>query len=133
MSLATVARQPCLRASHSSTCAHCDPEFMMKRKSEYFTHLTDNSKDRYESKILACGLKVDPYAIENWTESPEFSPPVDWSDMMLYMVSTPSPHTRESIKAMLQATISNLENSNYYYYIIFNTGLKGHVGWRELS
>ena len=48
-------------------------------------------------------------------QSPEFSPPVDWSDMMLYMVSTPSPHTKESIKATLQAMISNLENNNNYY------------------
>ena len=27
--------------------------------------LSANSKDRYESKILAYGLNVDPFAIEN--------------------------------------------------------------------
>ena len=28
------------------------------------TQLADNSKDNYESKILACGLEVNPYAIK---------------------------------------------------------------------
>ena len=73
MSLATVAIQPCLRASRGSTCAYCYPESEMQRKSEYLIQLTDNSKDRYESKILACGLKVDPYAIENWTVARVFA------------------------------------------------------------
>ena len=35
---------------------------------------------------------------------------------MLYMVSTPSLHTQESIKASLQCTINN--NYNYTYIII---------------
>ena len=97
--MATVARRPCLRQSarHDLRGIGCSVE--MQRKSEYFMQLSAQSKDRYECKVLSCGLSIDPYAIEDWTESPEFSPRVDWSDMMLYMVSTPSPHTKETIKA----------------------------------
>jgi len=36
------------------------------------------------------------------TENPENLPEVKWSDMMLYMVTTPSPYTREEIKVKIQ-------------------------------
>ena len=57
-----------------------------------------DAKTRYEKKVLATGLKKDPYTINNWTDSPDVIPNVQYSDMMLYMTVTPSPYTREAIK-----------------------------------
>ena len=71
----------------------------MERASEYFLSLSAGSRERYECKVTSCGLNDDPYAIsEGWTESPELIPELQWSDIMLYMVCTPIPHTKESIK-----------------------------------
>lgn len=78
-----------------STACTC---MVMERKSEYFVNLSTEAKLRYEAKVTNAGLTEDPYSIKNWTENPESIPEVQWSDMMLYMVSTPSPYTREEIK-----------------------------------
>ena len=69
-----------------------------ERKSNYFLNLSSQAKERYEAKVVSDGLKIDPYAIEDWNEAPEEVPDVRWSDIMMYMVSTPSPYTREEIK-----------------------------------
>ena len=50
------------------------------------------------SKVSSLGLTTDPYCIEEWTEAPEDVLSVQWSDVMIYMVTTPSPYTREEIK-----------------------------------
>jgi len=70
----------------------------MEKTSEYVLSLTGKSKKRYECKVTSTGLKVDPYTISSWTEDPSMIPDVKWSDMVLYMVSTPSPYTCEEIK-----------------------------------
>ncbi len=75
---------------------------VMERKSEYFANLSVDAKLRYETKVTNAGLTQDPYAIREWTENPENLPEVKWSDMMLYMVTTPSPYTREEIKVKIQ-------------------------------
>ena len=63
------------------------------RKSEYVTSLPGDARARYESKVSSLGLTTDPYCIEEWTEAPEDIPSVHWSDVMIYMVATPSPYT----------------------------------------
>ena len=42
---------------------------------------------------LASGLSTDPYVIEDcyWTEAPETVPDMQLSDMIVYMIATPSP------------------------------------------
>ena len=72
----------------------------MERKSEYFSSLSASTKDRYERKVIATGLKVDPYSIERWHEDSEVFPEVNWSDMMIYLTATPSEYTREAIKVL---------------------------------
>ena len=64
-------------------------------------------KQRYHQKITTTGLQVDPYVIEEsqWTREPEEIPLLQWSDVVLYMVSTPSPYTRETIKVILALII----------------------------
>ena len=51
-------------------------------------------------KVSKVGLKTDPYCINNseWEKSPELLPTVSCSDVMIFMVSTPSPHIREAVK-----------------------------------
>ena len=56
---------------------------------QYFLNLSLQSKERYKAKDVSAGLRIDPYAIEDWTEMPEDAPDVHWSNMMLYMVFTP--------------------------------------------
>ncbi len=68
---------------------------VMHRQSEYFTNLSADAKCQYEGKVTNSGLRQDPYATTEWTENPENVPEVQWSDLMLYMVTTPSPCTPE--------------------------------------
>ena len=58
-------------------------------------------KTEIHGKSFHSCLKTDPYYINNseWEwKSPELLPTVSWSDVMIFMVSTPSPHTREAVK-----------------------------------
>ena len=73
----------------------------MESKLDYFHGLTVASKTRYESKVPSSGLKVDPYSITTWVVNSEDFPEVNISDMVMYMISTPSPYTREEIKVSL--------------------------------
>ena len=72
----------------------------MEQTSEYYSTLSSDSKARYTEKVTGAGLKTDPYMIpnESWTEEPVSVPQVSWSDMFLYMVSTPSPYTKQEMK-----------------------------------
>ena len=72
-------------------------------KSEYLLSLSVEAKQRYESKITGTGLDVDPYVIDELTQAPENIPRMAWSDVCLYMVSTPSPYTKEAVKVRLLA------------------------------
>ena len=54
-------------------------------------------------KVLSCGLKNDPNAIEDrLKESLDDISDVHWSDSTLFMVSTPSPHTKENLKVKVK-------------------------------
>lgn len=72
----------------------------LSRLSEYLGGLTTVARCRYEGKVTAAGLSIDPYTINDslWSREPEEIPQLSWSDVMLYMVSTPSPYTKEGIK-----------------------------------
>ena len=70
----------------------------METELEYVSSLTGESKKRYKCKITSTGLKVYLYRLSTWKEDPSMIPDVKWSDMMMYMVSTPSPYARQEIK-----------------------------------
>ena len=79
----------------------------LTKKSEYFAQLSADAKVRYECKVASAGLNVDPYCIDEsqWTREPETIPgKVMWTDISLYMVSTPSPYTKEAIKVGIICT-----------------------------
>ena len=95
----------------------------MENESEYFLGLTAESKKRYHCKVTSSGLNIDPYSISSWTEDPSALPDIQWSDMMLYMVSTPSPYTRDEIKVIVVEVYRMLECCMYYRL--------GKVCWME--
>lgn len=74
----------------------------LTRVSEYLLGLSTEAKQRYECKVVAAGLTEDPYVIESWTRDPEKLPRLARSDVVIYMVSTPSPHTKEVMKVSCQ-------------------------------
>ena len=86
----------------------------MERVSNYIQNLSADSRSRYESKVMLAGLKIDPYLIDasDWSENPDTAPNVRWSDMMLYMTSTPSPYTKEEIK------VCHNKNKLFFMYSI---------------
>ena len=67
----------------------------MERLSQYFRNLSATPKERYEQKVISIGLKHDPYVIEDWSEN---SADVHWSDLLVYMIATPSQFMGEVIK-----------------------------------
>ena len=79
----------------------------MQAKSEYFESLSGDVLVRYEAKVLTVGLTKYPYCITEWVEEPTVIPDIKWSDSMLYMVSTPSPYTKEEVKYVVLLFIVN--------------------------
>ena len=72
------------------------------KNSEYILQLSSVSRQRYIEKLTKVGLSNDPYCLESpeWEKDPENLPSLSRSDMMMFMVSTPSPYTKESIKVV---------------------------------
>ena len=66
----------------------------MEPLSSRVSGLSRESQARYRTKVIAAGLLVDPYEIDEWTASPDEIPDVKSSDMIIYMISTPSPTTQ---------------------------------------
>ena len=75
---------------------------LMDRVSEYYLGLSTEAKARYTSKVIGAGLRSDPYTFpkDSWVEEPDEIPNVSWSDLFVYMISTPSPYTQEELKAI---------------------------------
>ena len=73
----------------------------LQHKSEYLCDQSAEAKERYKNKVICTGLSIDPYAIEEseWSQDPAVIPAsLTWSDVCLYMTSTPSPYTKEAVK-----------------------------------
>jgi len=73
----------------------------MEKPSGYYLDLKADSKKRYQSKVTSAGLRIDPHSITEWNEEPDVIPAMTWSDVVMYMVTTPSPYTREEVKVRL--------------------------------
>ena len=80
----------------------------MERKSEYFSSLSASAKDRYERKVVATRLGIDPYTIECWREDLEVFPEVNCSDMIMYLTAMQSEYTREAIKVLFVSQTINV-------------------------
>ena len=80
----------------------------LQRKAEYLLSLSEEAKQRYGNQITGTGLVVDPYVIDEWTQDPANFPRMSWSDVCRYMVSTPSPYTKEAVKVRFLQCIKKL-------------------------
>ena len=90
----------------------------MERKSEYFSSLSASAKDRYEKKVMATGLKVDPYSIERWHEDSEVFPKVNWSDML---------RQANTLAKLYRCYL--FETINVLRVCCFNIGLERNARW----
>ena len=97
----------------------------LQAKSEYFDGLSTEAKARYTRKIILPGLTIDPYCIREWTENPEIVPAVKMSNMLLYLVATPSPYTKEEIK------VANFVCSELQL-LLHLKGLESTHRWKQL-
>ena len=80
----------------------------LQRNAEYLLSLSEEAKQRYGNQITGTGLDVDPQVIDEWTQDPANFPRMSWSDVCLYMVSTPSPYTKEAVKVRFLQCIKKL-------------------------
>ena len=69
----------------------------LERVPEYYGGLSGVAKARYCTKVCGVGLKLGPYVIldELWMEETDRVPNVQWSDMFMYIIVTPSAYTKE--------------------------------------
>ena len=85
---------------------------VLVRKSEYLCSLSNEAKQQYESKVVGTGMDLVwiPIPItDNWTRDPETIPQLTWSDVMLYMVSTPSPYTKAAVKIYFSGAVRTMK------------------------
>ena len=70
-------------------------------ESDFFKQLDARGKRRYDEKLEILGLCSDPYATtsEDWESDPDCWPNVEFPDIFNYLIDSPSPHTKESLKA----------------------------------
>ena len=50
--------------------------------------------------------------VGSWEEQPEVIPVVSWSDLTLFMVSTPSPYTKENLKVNISLCFYIIKNNS---------------------
>ena len=85
---------------------------MAKRCEEYSEDSLDAEvKVRYEKKLQLIGLATCPYKLssEAWIDDVTLWPPVEFPDIVLYLLQTPGKYTREKLKAY-----KSLEAYNYF-------------------
>ena len=107
----------------------------MEKVSEHVQTLSYESRERYiANKVLNTRLRFDPYTISNeyrtWQEELDALPRMQWNDMFLYCVSTPSSFTREEIKVSLYVANKSLVlRNNHGMYLYYPSGMEKY-NWR---
>ena len=69
--------------------------------SEFYLQLDDLGQKRYKEKLRQLGLKEDPYLLpaHEWSANRSLWPLVEFPDIYVYLIDSPSPHTKEALKA----------------------------------
>ena len=67
----------------------------------YFSSLLPAAKVRYQKKLLLVGLSTCPYKLppQAWVDDVTQWPRVEFPDIVLYLIDTPSEFTCEKLKA----------------------------------
>ena len=70
-------------------------------KSDFFKQLDATDKKRYKEKLSKLGLHIDPYLMnaDQWSTSRNVWPSVEFPDICIYLLNSPSPYTKEALKA----------------------------------
>ena len=70
-------------------------------ESDFFKQLDAADKKRYKEKLSKLGLRVDPYLMDadQWSTSRNVWPSVEFPDICVYLLNSPSPYTKEALKA----------------------------------
>ena len=79
---------------------------------EYVSKLTEEEKTNYFKKLTTCsGEKLhDPFTLfDNWNDDIHLLPDITHRHVDSYLIDTPSPYTKESMKA-----IKLLDAYNYF-------------------
>ena len=75
--------------------------------------LDEVAKKRYREKLDRIVSNVsDPYVLSK-NSSVEFFPSIEWPDVYNYLVNTPSPYTKESLKAYKSLDAYNFVKSGW--------------------
>ena len=70
-------------------------------ESEFYKQLDASGKKRYREKTALLGLYYDPDTTSRdcWERTPNVWPDVEIPDICAYLIHTPSPYTKEALKA----------------------------------
>ena len=83
------------------------PFVVKKRKmseeteSTFFKELSKEDKVRYKEKMTMLGMRTDPYLLptDEWSTNKKVWPTVEFPDICVYLLNSPSPYTKEALKA----------------------------------
>ena len=85
---------------------------MAQDRSDYYFNLHSNAKSRYEEKLVAINLSIDPFSIQEIESelSKDFTkwPDISYADIFEYLINFPSIYTKKSLKAY-----KSLESDKY--------------------
>ena len=70
-------------------------------KSDFFKQLDAADKKQYKEKLSKLGLCIDLYLMDadQWSTSRNVWPSVEFPDICVYLLNSPSPYTKEALKA----------------------------------
>ena len=70
-------------------------------ESDFFKQLDAADKKRYKEKLSKLGLRTDLYLMDTdqWSTSRNVWPSVEFPDICVYLLNSPSPYTKEALKA----------------------------------
>ena len=70
-------------------------------ESDFFKQLDAADKKRYKEKLSKLGVCTDPYLMDadQWSTSRNVWPSVEFPDICVYLINSPSPYTKEALKA----------------------------------
>ena len=81
-------------------------------ESGYYQQLPESARKRYAEKLDMIGFSCDPYvkhSSHQWSKASTKWPEIEYPDVYNYLVNTPSPYTKEEMKAY-----KSLEGYKYF-------------------
>ena len=72
-----------------------------EKESVYYNQLDQAGKARYKQKLELLQQNEDPYLLARdcWSTDRALWPAVEFPDICVYLINSPSPYTKESLKA----------------------------------